>query len=112
MSGINRQITLDSRHVAKHLLDTPQMKRLLNKGRAAHVFNNEATMNQVAQAIIENGEFTGTIRGYDRYGMFFVESIGYRVDPDGSHLSLYYGEIKIDAENRYHATPRSRFSQE
>lgn len=112
MSGINRQITLDSRHVAKHLLDTPQMKRLLNKGRAAHVFNNEATMNQVAQAVIENGEFTGTIRGYDRYGMFFVESIGYRVDPDGSHLSLYYGEIKIDAENRYHATPRSRFSQE
>ncbi len=112
MSGINRQITLDSRHVAKHLLDTPQMRRLLNKGRAAHVFNNEATMNQVAQAIIENGEFTGTIRGYDRYGMFFVESIGYRVDPDGSHLSLYYGEIKIDAENRYHATPRSRFSQE
>ncbi|WP_293346663.1 MULTISPECIES: hypothetical protein [unclassified Microcoleus] len=112
MSGIHRQITLDSRHVAKHLPDTPQMRRLLNKGRAAHVFNNEATMNQVTQAIIENGEFTGTIRGYDRYGMFFIESIGYRVDPDGSHLSLYYGEIKVDAENRYHATPRSRFSQE
>jgi len=69
-------------------------------------------MNQVAQAIIEDGEFTGKIRGYDRYGMFFVESIGYRVDPDGSHLSLYYGEIKVDAENRYHVTPRSRFSQE
>ena len=96
MSGINRQITLDSKY----------------KGRAAHVFNNEATMNQVAQAIIEDGEFTGRIRGYDRYGMFFVESIGYRVDPDGSHLLLYYGEIKVDAENRYHATPRSRFSQE
>lgn len=111
MSGINRQITFDSRHVAKHLPDTPQIRRLLNKGRAAHVFNNEATMNQVAQAI-EDGEFTGKIRGYDRYGMFFVESIGYRVDPDGSHLSLYYGEIKVDAENRYHATPRSRFSQE
>ena len=85
---------------------------MLNKGRAAHVFHNEATMNQVAQAIIEDGEFTGKIRGYDRYGMFFVESIGYRVDPDGSHLSLYYGEIKVDAENRYHVTPRSRFSQE
>lgn len=112
MSGINRPITLDSKHIAKHLPDTPQMRRLLNKGRAAHVFNDEATMNQVAQTIIEDGEFTGKIRGYDRYGMFFVESIGYRVDPDGSHLSLYYGEIKVDAENRYHATPRSRFSQE
>ncbi len=68
-------------------------------------------MNQVAQAIIENGGFTGRIRGYDRYGRFFVESIGYRVYPNGSHLSLYYGEIKVDAENRYHVTPRSRFSQ-
>jgi len=55
MSGIHRQITLDSRHIAKHLPDTPQMRRLLNKKRAAHIFNNEATMNQVAQAIIEEG---------------------------------------------------------
>jgi hypothetical protein len=54
MSGINLRITLDSRHIAKHLPDTPQMRRLLNKGRAAHVFNNQATLNQVAQAIIEN----------------------------------------------------------
>ncbi|WP_339384207.1 DUF6972 family protein [Microcoleus sp. LEGE 07076] len=88
------------------------MKRLLNKGRAAHIFNDEPTMNQVAQAIIEDGDFTGTIRGYDRYGMFFIESIGYRVDPDGSRLLLYYGEIKVDAENRYHVTPRTRRSEE
>jgi len=112
MSGIKRQITLDSRHIAKHLPDTPQMRRLLNKGRAAHVFNNEATMDRVAQAIIENGEFTGKIRGYDRYGMFFIESIGYRFDPDGSRLLLYYGEIKVDAGNRYHVTSRSRSSEE
>jgi hypothetical protein len=38
---------------------------------------------------IKDGEFTGTIRGYDGYGMFFVESIGYRVEPDGSRLLLY-----------------------
>ncbi len=112
MSGINRQITLDSRHIAKHLPDTPQMRRLLNKGRAAHVFNDEATMNQVAQAIIAYGEFTGMIRCYDRYRMFFLESIGYRIDPDGSRLLLYYGEIKVDAKNRYHVTHRSRSSEE
>jgi|SRR6476469_804798 len=112
MSGINRQITLDSRHIAKHLPDTPQTRRLLNQGRAAHIFNDEATMNQVAQAIIEDGEFTGTIRGYDRYGMFFAESIGYRVDPDGSSFLIYYEKIKTDAEKRYHVTPRTRFSEE
>lgn len=70
------------------------------------------TMNQVAQAIMEDGEFTGMIRGYDRYGMFFIESIGYRIDPDGSRFLLYYGEIKVNAENRYHVTPRSRSSEE
>ncbi|WP_168186676.1 hypothetical protein [Hydrocoleum sp. CS-953] len=56
MSGINRPIVLDSTQVAKHLPDTPQMQRLLRKGRAAHVFNDEATMNQVARTIIERGE--------------------------------------------------------
>ncbi|MGD1807183.1 DUF6972 family protein [Dapis sp. BLCC M126] len=49
MSGINRPIVLDSTQVAKHLPDTPQMQRLLRKGRAAHVFNDEPTMNQVAR---------------------------------------------------------------
>jgi len=32
-------------------------------------------MNQVAQAIIEDGEFTGRIRGYDRYGMFLLNQL-------------------------------------
>jgi hypothetical protein len=40
MSGINRQITLDVRHIAKHLPGTPQIQRLLRKGIAAHVFND------------------------------------------------------------------------
>jgi len=35
---------------------------------------------RVAQAIIEEGEFTGVIRGYD--GLFFADSIGYRISPD------------------------------
>lgn len=109
MSSINREIFLDSRHASKHLPGTPQMQRLLRRGRSAHVFNNEATMERVAQAIIERGEFTGVIRGYERYGLFFAESIGYRISPeDGSSTPLFYGEVKIDAENRYHVIPRTR----
>ncbi|PAX51478.1 DUF6972 family protein [Brunnivagina elsteri] len=109
MSSINREIFLDSRHTGKHLPGTPQMQRLLRRGRSAHVFNNEATMEKVAQAIIERGEFTGVIRGYERYGLFFAESIGYRISPeDGSSTPLFYGEVKIDAENRYHVIPRTR----
>ncbi len=69
-------------------------------------------MNRVAQAIIEDGEFTGIIRGYQRYGMFFDEAIGYRISPDGSRIPLYYGEIKINADDQYHVIPRTRRSEE
>ncbi|MGV0023800.1 DUF6972 family protein [Phormidesmis priestleyi] len=112
MSGIDREIVLDSRHIAKHLPDTPQVQRLLKRGRSAHVFKDQATMERVAQAIIEGGEFIGIIRGYERYGLFFADAIGYRISPtDGSSTFLFYGEVKIDAENRYHVIPRTRPSQ-
>lgn len=112
MSGIEREIILAPRHIAKHLPDTPQVQRLLKRGRAAHVFNDEATMNRVAQAVIERGDYTGTVRGYERYGLFFAEAIGYRISPDESSIPLFYGEVKIDAQNRYHVTPRTRLSEE
>ena len=112
MSGINREIFLDYRHIAKHLPDTPQVQRLLRRGRSAHVFNDEATMTRVAQAIIERGDFIGVIRGYERYGLFFADSIGYRISPNGAPSTpLFYGEVKIDAENKYHTIPRTRPSQ-
>lgn len=113
MSGIDCEIILAPRHIAKYLPETPQVQRLLRRGRSAHVFNNAVTMERVAQAIVERGEFTGVIRGYKRYGLFFTESIGYRINPqDGSSTPLFYGEVKIDAENRYHVIPRTRPSQE
>lgn len=33
MGGIDREIILDTRHIAKHLPDTPQVQRLLKRGR-------------------------------------------------------------------------------
>ena len=66
-------------------------------------------MERVAEAIIATGEFTGNIRGYERYGLYFTRAIGYRINPsNGSTQPLFYGELKIDANNRYHAIPRSR----
>ena len=62
MSGISREIFLDPKHIPKHLPNTPQSQRLLLRGRAIHVFNDEDTMLQVAQAIIERGEYTGSVR--------------------------------------------------
>lgn len=42
---------------------------------------------------------------------FFTEAIGDRISPDGSRIPLFYGEVKIDANNRYHAIPRTRPSE-
>jgi hypothetical protein len=108
MSGIEREVFLDPRYTSKHLPNTPQMQRLLKRGYAAHVFNDESTMEIVAQVIIERGEYTGFIRGYERYGLFFTDSIGYRIDANGSQTLLFYGEMKIDAADYYHIIPRTR----
>jgi hypothetical protein len=48
MSGIDREITLDRRHLAKHLPNMPQSNRLLQRGRSAHIFNDEDTVLRVA----------------------------------------------------------------
>lgn len=113
MSGINRQIFLDERHLAKHLPNTPQVTRLLRRGRSAHVFNDEATMMRVTETIIGRGDFTGVIRGYERYGLFFADSIGYRISPDdSSDTPLFYGEVKIDAKGKYHTIPRTSPGQD
>jgi len=113
MSGIDRQISLDERHIAKHLPNTQQVQRLLRRGRSAHVFHNEATMMRVTETIIERGDFTGVIRGYERYGLFFDDSIGYRISPDdGLDTPLFYGEVKVDAKGKYHTIPRTSPSQD
>ncbi|MEY2859510.1 MAG: hypothetical protein RLZZ74_3826 [Cyanobacteriota bacterium] len=89
MSAIEREVFLDPRHLPKHLPNTPQVQRLLRRGQAAHVFNDEETMFRVVQAIIERGEYIGNIRNYERYGLLFSEQIGFRIGPNGSRVSLF-----------------------
>lgn len=61
---------------------------------------------------MEGGTHTGFARGYDRYGLMFTEAIGIRISPSGSTIPLFYGEVKIDADNQYHPVPRTRSSGE
>lgn len=112
MTGINYPIELDAKHIAKHLPNTPQMQRLLKKGLAVHIFINAQTLETVTQAIIERGEYVGKIRQYKRYELYFSEVIGYRISPDGTQINLYYGEIKINEDNKYHVIPRTKPSTE
>lgn len=112
MSGINYLIELDTKHLAKHLPNTPQMRRLLRKGLSVHIFKDIETLERVTQAIIERGEYTGKIRKYERYGLYLSDVIGYRIDPDDTQLNLYYGELKINDSNKYHVIPRTKPSKE
>jgi hypothetical protein len=113
MSGIKRNITPDPRSslINRHLPNTSQVQRLLQREGRAHVFNDRETLEQVTQAIIERGERTGVDDeedDYERYGLYFSEPIGYIIKTDGSQTSLYYGEIKIvKTTGEYHAIPRT-----
>lgn len=111
MSAIKCEIFLDPRHLPKHLPNTPQVQRLFRRGQAAHVFNGEETIFRVSQAIIKRGEYIGNIRNYERYGLLFSEQIGSRIYPNGSRVSLFYREVIIDANNRYHPIPGTRPSE-
>jgi hypothetical protein len=101
-----KQKSLAVRHVQKHLPDTPQSARLIRKEGAAHVFLDEATMNRVAEAILERGQKTGVLRGHERWGLAFEEPIGFRIDAQGDRVPLYYGELKVSGE-QYHVIPRN-----
>jgi hypothetical protein len=113
MSGIDRNIIPDPRPslIERHLPDTPQVQRLLRREGRAHVFNDRETLERVTQAIIARGERTGIDDeedDYERYGLYFSESIGYIIRTDGSQTPLYYGEIKIvKSTGEYHAIPRT-----
>jgi hypothetical protein len=113
MSGIDRDITPDPRPslVDRHLPNTHQVQRLLQREGRAHVFNDLETLKRVTQAIIAGGERTGIEDeedDYERYGLYFSEPIGYIIKANGSQIPLYYGEIKIvKATGEYHAIPRT-----
>lgn len=105
-----RGLVLAERHVLKHLPDTPQMLKLLREDGKAHVFNDRQTLFAVTEALFEKGAFIGTVRGHERYGMYFEQSIGYRIDLEGNRLPLYFAEMKI-IKGEYHVIPRTKPSE-
>ena len=113
MAGIKQLITPDPRSslIDKHLPNTPQVQRLLNREGKVHIFCDRETLEKVIQAIILEGERTGIddeSDNYERYGLYFDEPIGYIIRVDGSQTPLYYGEIKVlKATGEYHAIPRT-----
>lgn len=114
MSGIEREITLETRSslIDKHLPGTLKAQRELQKEGIVYLFNDRETMERVVEEIKRRGERTGVEDledNYERYGLYFPESIGYILKIDGTRIALHYGEIKIKkATGKYHVIPRTK----
>lgn len=92
--------------VEKHIAGTPEAEKEARKSDA-HVFTSREVMNRVVNDIMEKGNYTGNVRGWDRWGLRYDKPIGYRVDKYGKKKDLNYGEIKINSAGVYHAEPRA-----
>ncbi len=99
-------LTLDQRHVQKHVAGTPEALKSARKGDA-HVFYSKEVMDRVVSDVMDHGKYTGRVRGFDRWGVMYDKPIGYRVDKYGKKKDLNYGEVKVDSQGRYHAEPRT-----
>lgn len=100
------------KYVERHLPNTPQSLKLIQREGAAHVFTDRATLGQVEAAIFERGQYTGAVRGWERYGLQFEQSIGYRIGSAGERIPLHYGEMKFNPQTgTYHVIPRTGASQ-
>jgi hypothetical protein len=84
--------------------------RLAASRSSAHVFNDLSTLSRVESEIFSRGSYTGTVRGFERYGLRFDKPIGTRFARDGSAKALDYGELKLK-DGLYHLNPRTEPSQ-
>jgi hypothetical protein len=102
---------ISPKYLDKHLPNTPMANKVLRKDGNNHVFNDRETLGKVEQEILQNGKYTGTVRGTERYGKQFDQPIGYRIDKNGNTIPLHYGEIKINPDGTYHVIPRTGASE-
>ena len=71
------------------------------------MFTDKATLAAVENALFEGGQFTGVVRGTERFGLMFESPIGARIAADGRSIPLFYGEAKVGADGLYHIIPRT-----
>ena len=96
------------KHLDKHLPGTNASTRLIEKEGSAHIFNDRATLERVENQLFQEGKFTGTIRGSERYGLRFAEPIGQRITEGGATMPLTYGELVLSLKTgMYHVMPRT-----
>jgi RHS repeat-associated protein len=94
--------------LSRHLPGTAAATRAVAKDQlGAFVFKDLSTLSRVEAQIFARGEYTGTVRQWERFGVRFDEQIGTQIRKDGTTTALHYGEMKIRSNGLYHIAPRT-----
>lgn len=109
-NGLSYQIS--PRYLDKHIAGTNKANSVLRGEGSNHVFTDRETLSYVEQEILKRGQKTGRVKGTERYGLYFDQPIGYRIDSTGNQIPLHYGELKIRDDGQYHVIPRTSPSKE
>src|SRR5688500_1370124 len=95
---------LEFRLQYKHLRGMAASVTALRRDGVSLLFNDLATYMRVETALFQKGRLTEITyqgqRQWARFGMWFDDSIGYRVDAPGQRTPLNYGEIKLDLNTK------------
>jgi RHS repeat-associated protein len=109
-NGLSYQISPS--YLDKHIAGTNKANSVLRGEGNNHVFTDRETLSYVEQEILKRGQHTGRVKGTERYGLYFDQPIGYRIDSTGRKIPLRYGELKIRDDGLYHVIPRTSPSKE
>jgi RHS repeat-associated protein len=109
-NGLSYQISPN--YLDKHIAGTNKANSVLRSKGSNHVFTDRETLSYVEQEILKRGQHTGRAKGTERYGLYFDQPIGYRIDSKGRQIPLRYGELKIRDDGLYHVIPRTSPSKE
>lgn len=71
------------------------------------MFKDLSTLSQVEAEIFARGTATGSVRGWERFGIRFNEQIGTQIRKNGTTTALDYGEMKMRSNGLYIVTPRT-----
>ncbi len=106
----------DAYIISKHTRAGQQVQRDLQRGREAHVFNDDVRLNDLEEKVWREGSYQGTVAGgpraaFERFVWRSQTPIGSRIEAGKPDLPLHWVEIKGKIVNNdwvYHLTPRFR----
>ena len=104
----------DTYTLSRHSINGTQVQRELQKGKEAHIFNEEESLSSLEKTVWLIGLYQGVVRGWHRWTYISQVSIGRRIQKGRPDLELYTVEIKgrlRDGRFEYHLVPRLRSAE-